>query len=308
MNETRETTGVDRTEGYQDLAEGTPQTDEVRAGDEGGGETTSAEATVDPTLERRAREIGWRPREEWRGPSEKWKNAEAYVAFHDSVLLPQKLWQENKDLRLTQEQMKAELAELRKERQEEAKRREELKRQSLEYERKAAAENGDHARVAEITDELVDLKVTQKLAAVPQTKVQLPDAETNRIWEGFVSDNPAFLSPDMQEVLTEQMTLMRQSGNTRVGREFLDRAKERVTRMYPEIFVQNKRRAPMADMGGTPGNAGASGKTWGDLRPDVREAYEGMLTEDPYLARDQKKLEAAKARILAGCTAEHFRR
>ena len=42
-----------------------------------------AESTVDPIVERRARAMGWRPKDEWQGPSAVWKDADAFVDFAD---------------------------------------------------------------------------------------------------------------------------------------------------------------------------------------------------------------------------------
>ena len=46
-------------------------------------EPTPDEPTVDPIIERRARAMGWRPKDEWQGPPAVWKDADAFVDFAD---------------------------------------------------------------------------------------------------------------------------------------------------------------------------------------------------------------------------------
>ena len=41
------------------------------------------EPTIDPIIERRARAMGWRPKNEWQGPAAVWKDADAFVDFAD---------------------------------------------------------------------------------------------------------------------------------------------------------------------------------------------------------------------------------
>lgn len=278
-------------------------TDDVHAGNEGGGEAATQDR-LDPDLERRARAIGWKPEAEFVGPSKKWKPADEFIAFHDAVLpLVQR---ENKALRDKLERIERERSEERTEKAKEQKEREDLRRQSLVLERKQALENGDSARADEINDTLIDMKVADKVAAVAP-KQALPDPEVNRIWTEFEGENEWVRDPDMQEVMVEQMTLMRQSGNTTVGRAFLDKAKDRVRRQYPERFTPAQRRSSaMADTGGSPGSSTTS-RSWNDLKPDVRQNFEEILSEEPSL-KDPQKMKASQARILANAPAEAFRR
>jgi hypothetical protein len=47
------------------------------------------------------------------------------------------------------------------------------------------------------------------------------------------------------------------------------------------------------------------GRTWNDLNPDVRDAFEQMISSDPVMSKDAKKY---RAKMLAGATDIHFKR
>ena len=279
--------GRDAVPAQTDAAETASTTSE-----DGTRETSSEQVTeVDADAET-ATKRGWVPKEQWRGPEERWVDARAFNERYESVLpVVQK---ENAKLASELRAQQAELAELRRQAQEwqksqqdQERARAQLRLDTLKMERKTAIENQDWDTVVRVDDELLDLKVTEKTAPKPSAPPQ--DPEVKRILLNFAQENPIFdKDEEMAQVLAEQVTVMRASGSPLKGRELLDKAKERVQRMYPERFGAIPRRQhAMAETGGSPsGGRSTVGKQWNDLKPEYREANDRFIKTTPGITRD----------------------
>ena len=278
--------------------------DEVHAGDAGGHEGSAAGTVVDEAIERRARAIGWRPQEEWRGPAEKWKDAQTFVDFHDSVLpLVQR---ENKTLRTTLESANARLADLERKLAQQDADREKFRRDSLELEQRQALDNGDHARAAQISNELVDLKVKEAVRSVAPAPA---NADVSMVFETWVADKPEFQDQRLQRLFYKVGKEMREMGVLTKGHAFLDEVADQLRMERPDLFRVSgaaPRRSAMSEMGGSPGSSTRGARTWNDLKPEVREAFDGIIADDPSMGRDQKTIAAARQRMIAQCSDDHF--
>jgi hypothetical protein len=231
---------------------------------------------IDPTVLESAKAAGWVPKAEWKGDPKKWKPAEEYVAFRDSVLpLVQR---ENRSLRDENRALLARLERLEAADRERAERGEALSLETLQFERQQAAEMQDWKKVGEIDDRLIEAKV--KKVVKPALEQQRPaiDPAANRIWSEFVSENDWANDPRMQQVITEKLIVMRQAGTPLVGRDLLEEAKDRIRREYPERFNTRRERPPaMTETAGVNGSGGSRSYRWSDLRPEVKQALEPMI-------------------------------
>ena len=249
---------------------------------------------ADPAAEL-ARTRGWIPESEWHGPKDRWVDASAFNERYETVLpVVQK---ENKKLATELAQMRQQFALLQNKasewdkfqaQQQESQRA--LRVDTLKMERKQAIENGDTDALIRVDDELMKMNVAEatRPQAPPRPAV---DPVGMRIVTEFIADNEAYKDQKMQSVLSEQATVMRLTGSPLTGRELLEEAHDRVKRMYPERFNGPNgamvRRHPLGETGGAPtGGRTARGKTWNDLKPEVRTALEKFIQTTPGSTRE----------------------
>jgi hypothetical protein len=253
---------------------------------------------------------GWVPEEQWKGPKERWVDSGSFNERWEQVLpVVQK---ENKKLNEALKQANARIDELTrrsegftKNAQEQEATQRIVRVETLKMERKAALENGDTDALMRIDNDLLDLKVDERLQARTQPQAPAVDPSAVRILQEFSDDNPILSSDrDMQSAVAEQVWVMRQSQTPLRGRELLDKAMERVQRMYPEKFQRNGnaepiRRHPIGETGFSPTGQRASPKrTWNDLKPEARAALDKFVATTPGATREG---------ILASAGPEYFR-
>ncbi len=241
-------------------------------------ETVVADASADDGAEEEARSSGWVPKDKWKGPAERWRPAKEFLEVRDTVLpVVQK---ENKRLKEQLEAQARDIAELKKQRDENADKRQKLDHEALKYERQQALENGDHKRVNEIDSALIDAAVAAKTKAIPTQQI---DPEVQQTWNEFAADNEWAQKPKMQRVLFAQLKAMRESGTDIQGREMLEEAKDFLKRLYPEEIEPEakpaRRPSAMAETGGSNGSARSQTYTWSDLTKEAKDALEPMMAE-----------------------------
>jgi hypothetical protein len=253
-----------------DAAAGVPSPADANAG-------AGAVSGADTEAVGAATAAGWVPKEQWKGDPKKWKPAEEFLHFRDSVLpLVQK---ENRSLRDENRALLTRLERLEAADRARAEQGEALSLETLQFERQQAQEIGDWKKVGELDKQLIESTV--KKVVKPTQDAQRPqvDPAANRIWGEFVAENEWAKDHRMQQVLTEKLWVMRQAGSTLIGRELLEEAKDRIRREYPEIFTTRRERPPaMTETSGVNG-ASQNSRTlrWADLLPEVRQALEPMI-------------------------------
>ena len=265
-----------------------------------------AEETAHSAL---AKSRGWVEEKDWKGKGA-WTDAKSFNERYEHIMPV--VSRENKRLRaemLERDQsladMRSEMDQLRKFQQEQSEARAQIEQQTLMAERASALEQGDYQRVVVIDDKLLDMKVAAKAAPKPQPKTNQVDPAIKRTVDDFLDDNPVFRDPEMKEALNEAAVLMRASGSPLQNREFLDKAKTKVERWYPDKFVAPKKTS-MMEMNGSPGHARGNGRTWNDLKPEYREALDAFIRNST--VHKAMGLEKARASILKNADDSSFRR
>jgi hypothetical protein len=259
--------------------------------------TTIVDDSEGPSAEtiQRATEMGWAPKDKWRGDPNAWIDAAEFAKRGDFVLPIVK--KERDELREETRALKAQMAELTRSTQEVVKwQREQAAARALREknglisDRKEALEAGDMDRVNEIDMQLADVRDKERTAATPAAKPQ--DTESARVFADFLQDNPWVKTDvDLQEAMTIESTNLRAAGTTKSGRAFLDAVADRVKRMYPDKF-RPQRRAQMNETDTMHGDASNGGvmRTFSNLKSD-RQALakkwneQGVLTIKEYLAQ-----------------------
>lgn len=242
-------------------------------------------------VQKRAEELGWIPPERYKGPPEKFVDAEEFVRKGEEILpiiksrnarleasvrdLAAKVKEQEDLLRKNAETMQA----LEEFHTAETKRkvtevRNELKRQIAE-----ASKEGDHKALAEFTDQLTELNVKVKDAEArekskeEERKVE-KEEETpplSPVFQEWASKNSWYGSDPRKTAYANSIAVeLRRAGDRSPEGEFLLKVSQEVEEMFPA----EGRRAEKAASGRRSGGGGGGGKTYAALPADAKAACE----------------------------------
>lgn len=262
-------------------------------------------------IEREAKEMGWAPKENWRGPSDAWLDADKFVE-RGKTFVPF-LQHERKKLRGELSTRDQEIATLRQQNaeintqlkaittfnEEMAKERQERRKTEIGTELKAAREAGDDVRVAELQNELGEVvKAKPAPAATPPTQQQQPPTQQQPQilpWvKSFLDSNEDFFNnPRKVALFNIEVLERRKAGDGRVGESdgtaFLTEARETVEKMFggnPRRQMPSKGEESRSGGGNNSGGGGGSGgKTYADLPPEARVKCDAQ--EERYMGKDK---------------------
>jgi hypothetical protein len=254
------------------------------------------------TVEQRASEMGWSPKEQWRGDPERWIDAETFVKRGEE-LMPilkannRRLQEEVGGLRSTiQEQMtiiKANQEAIEALREfNSAQTLKEVKQQKtlLTREIVKAREENDLEREQELQEQLDDTREAIKAAEAgkgkkteksEQKQTSPNEPVTDPDFKAWHEDNAWFGSDPVKTGLANGVAAkLRQDPETKnlLGRAFLDKVSEGVDKI-----LGNERRDAASKVDGGRGDGGGSGgsnskKSFSDLPADAKQACESQAT------------------------------
>jgi hypothetical protein len=243
-------------------------------------------------IESKAKELGWAPKEEFRGDPEKWIDAETYVRRGEELMpllkannkrmseelhtVKEQLKQNEELLKASQESIEA-LKEFnaglaKKEAKEKAK---ELKEALVEAKRE-----GDVEREVELTEQLREQREVVKAAekepekkpngTMPLPKLE-PDATQNPEWKAWIAENDWFGKDRRRTALAigvaEELKNNPETA-TLAGKALLDRVSEEVD----IVFNGAPRTMPSKVEGGGRGVSGGVGKSFLNLPAEAKAA------------------------------------
>lgn len=252
-------------------------------------------------VEARARRMGWRPKEEFRGPPDKWSSAEDFIARGENELPILRERNRNLDrqlqttsetvaeLKTRMEQTGEVLSSMREMSLKAEERAYKKARAEIEEEQRTRAAAADVAGVTETQRKLEELdkeREAAKVVVVPVTAK--PDAPTAKprdpVAEQWIADNPWFTSdPEMNSTAQGIHTGMLQSRKDLSLAENLAETKRRVMKLYPEKFA-NPNREEAVTVAQPSGNAPAptnknKKKTYADLPADAKAACDKYVKQ-----------------------------
>lgn len=241
-------------------------------------------------VEARAKEMGWAPKEEFRGDPEKWIDAETYVRRGEELMpiLKANNKRQSEELRAIQTELKqtkellaasAESIEALKEfnskvvRKEATEKLGELKEALVEAKRE-----GDVEKEVELTEQIQEHKTALKEAEKkaeekPSGKTPPADDYTqNPDWKAWVAENTWFGKDRRRTALAlgiaDELKNNPETSNL-TGRDLLDRVSEEVE----NVFGGTRRTVDKVEGGGGSGG-GKGGKGYGDLPAEAKAACE----------------------------------
>lgn len=241
-----------------------------------------------------AKSLGWAPKEEWRGAPEKWVDADEFLKRGLGI---HHLRDSNKKLESTLSQVTGRLSSmeqalkaanatiqaLEESHDEDTKAQVEAARAELREQLADASREGRHEDVAELTDKLTQLnsaedhreekggkgKKSDDEPAAPQIH---PEVKT------WFSENPDFVADKRRVALANVVAAeMRQAGDTRIGKVFMDAVAEEVEKtLGPVKRGTSKAEGGNGGSGRKGGDENGGGKTYNDLPKEAKEACERM--------------------------------
>lgn len=245
--------------------------------------TDAAEAIIDqgadapePTIEDAAKEMGWRPKEEFKGDPDKWVEAETFVKRGEEIL-PILKAQSKKDreaLKAATDQiaeMKKTFGEFKQYHSQTEKRAYERAMKDLEARQAQAVEDNDLKAVREITREMTDLSKDVRTDDSGNDLAKTQD-EAFAVW---VQDNAWFKTDAALRgaaiALADEIAA---DGLIDPAKQMAEVSK-RIKAEFPHKFENARRAAPAAVEGGSPPRK--AGKGWSDLPALERQTYERWI-------------------------------
>ena len=297
--------GTEYPQGEEELAPAETPPEEPRKAPEEPPERKEAEP---PDTEEKARQLGWRPKEEWKGDPDKWVSAEEFVEKGEQLLPVMKrdrerLFGEVKELK---QQLQDVLTYHKEDRERMQKRmREEYARElaDLKAKQRMAVEEGDTAAFDDLEKQKEDLE-QKRPEVMPPTPAGAegtqPASFDKKMFEDWQKQNTWYQTggTDGYQPLND-MTRAAQLISFRVQaenphlsgweKEFLDKVTEGVKLAYPDKFG-NPRRGGVSNVesgvgtGGTPSRK----KTFADLpleaQVECRRMEKAGMKESEYVA------------------------
>lgn len=210
-------------------------------------ETTVLESKAPPEVQKRAEEMGWIPPARFKGDPERFVDAEAYIERGETVLPIVK--EQNKRLHAEVAELRASTAaqaaalkaaqdaiEQIEERHTVATQKAvEAARKEVKAQLARASEEGDHAGVAELTDQLTQLNAAEKEAEPIKKNGEerpAPYVPPRELVE-WNADNPWFGKDKRKTALALGIAQeLRDGGEKSQGREFFDLVKAEVNKVF----------------------------------------------------------------------------
>lgn len=255
-------------------------------------EEQTQEATEAPEIEAKAKEMGWVPKDEFKGDPEKWRPAEDYVRRGERMLpiiraearkMAEKHAQEMADMRQSLLDMKSMLSKREQDGYQRAMR-------DLQDKERQAVETADVAAYEAVQREKADLQKELGAAGKDQPAPVSPDDDPAfRAWS---AENPWYnedvgLTAYAEQVATVVARRMKLAPDKLPPREFYDAITKAVKEQFPDKFG-NARRAALPTVEGVRGGEGGGRKKgYADLPAEAKAACDRFVKQGVFKTRDE---------------------
>lgn len=232
------------------------------------------EEAVERDFESEARNEGWVPQEEWRGPDEKWKPAEQFVKDGENItpILRKKVerLEERVDSLLSTNKQ---LNEWSQKAQAKEKRENEKLLKELEQVRKQAVTEGDGDAFARADEQINELK------SAPQ--------QLDPVAEQWLAANSWYNTNDNLASFADGISdRLRAQGYT--GKAYFDELTKRVRETFPDQFGNPQRQKPNSvESGGEREVSDSKAKTFENLPRDAKDMYKRFAKDIPGFTKEQ---------------------
>lgn len=207
------------------------------------------EPVKETLAERKARELGWHPKDEFLGPASRWVDAETFIKRGQDILPV--LRDNNKRLLDRSEKQGSEIADLKKTLTEQTAALKELREMArnanqrgydraltdLKRDQREAVASGDTDRFEKVTEQIEETQKARASVPVPEPTSQPSQPEAPAEVRAFISANPWFNSdPVLNRAMQNEHVLLRQMDPDMSLEDNLAEAKANVMNRFPERF------------------------------------------------------------------------
>lgn len=259
-------------------------TEETEA-QEGHEETQESNAT-----EERAREMGWRPKEEWEGDTSNWMEAEKFVERQDRLkeradgIAKAEIHRLNSQLA----ELKDTISDFRDHHTKVEQRAYERALKDLKVKQRAAVEDGNAEAFDQVEREIADLQKDVEKPAEKKVGVN-PDFNAwqseNTWYSGDPLEDPDFV--EMTDFADKTANALHARHPELTGRAFYDKVGEVVKRRFAEKFENPRRRQVAAVEGAGDTTTRRKGKTYADLPAEAKSACDKFVKAGLFKTRDE---------------------
>lgn len=236
------------------------------------------------TIEDRAREQGWRPKEDYDGDPSKWVSAETFVAKGELIDKIEALGKKLKDSEKTINLLKDHHAKVKDT---------EFKNAVafLKAQKKEAYEQGDVDKIIELDDKIAEYRDTQKRQQ-EQIAQEKADSSVHPDFQSWTSDNPWYDKDSEMRADADAIGAAYKNNNqNKTPAEILEHVTKKIKLMYPEKFQNQYRNKPSAVEGaGT--RQGVSRDTFllSEEEKKVMNTFirQGVMSKEEYIAEIKK--------------------
>jgi hypothetical protein len=239
-------------------------------------------------VETEAKALGWSPKENWRGSEADWVDAQTFVERGRQVMpllkknnerLTGKLTETEQQLHAQANELKAvkatlKLLEEHREADVEAQVKDRITK--LRGSIAEASRDGDHERVADLTDQLAEERARGAVAAAAKTDVEEESSTTSAVQlppdiKNWYAENPVYLTDIKRRALGSAIAMeLRRNGETAQGAPFLELVKREVEESLNPTPTGGK--VAGGNGGGSRIDTPASGgKSYRDLPKEAKE-------------------------------------
>ena len=243
-------------------------------------ETTDTIVEQSTSIEDRAREQGWRPKEEFDGDPSKWVSAETFVAKGELIDRIEALGKKLKDSEKTIGMLKEHHTKVKET---------EFKRavDFLKSQKKAAYESGDVDKIIEIDEKIAEVKETQKAQKQQEQVEEKP--ETHPDFVSWVSDNKWYeKNGEMRADADSLGEAYARNNPNKTPQEVLEYVTKKIKKLYSDEFQNpNRNRATGVEGGGTRQGTSRDTFTLTAEETKVMNTFvrNEIMTKDEYIAQ-----------------------
>lgn len=240
---------------------------------------------TEPSIEDRAREQGWKPKEEFDGDTSKWVSAETFVAKGELIDKIESLGKRLKDNDRTIAMLKEHHARVKET---------EFKNAVafLKSQKKEAYENGDVDKIIEIDDKIAEVRDTQKRQQQEIESSQSGEGEAHPDFIAWTNENKWYERNSEMKTDADMIGAAYKRNNpNKTPQEILDHVSGKIRKMYPDEFQnQNRNRPSAVEGGGQRQVASRDAFALSDEEKKVMNTFirQGIMTKEEYINEIKK--------------------
>ena len=251
---------------------GAAATGDQNPGDAPGAGGDSGGDDAQQQLEARARQMGWTPKDEFKGDPSKWRDAGEFVERGEREI--PLLRAQNKRLEARIGELSTTVKEFADHLSKTEQRAYDRAIADLKRQRKEAIAAGDGDAFDKVDDEIK--KLERDVAAKSAKHVEKQDdGGPDLVYTEWESRNPWLKDSELSEYAEFAARKLRSSGERATGAEFLDLVAAKVKAQFPAKFTNPRRETAQAVEGAAPARR-SGGKTYADMPAEARAACDRM--------------------------------